>query len=148
MPGDDLAEALRAGVVDAELRAEILPREAPREVATEGCLAMLAQTVVTVEVVDDEAIDAPAQPLAHPGLEHLLPGGVAQAGPVLAHAADGIGPILDRRTVGVLLEKLQGIGDRLGAEHRLVPEVAVELEEPAGPFRAIGVPHQELDVEV
>ena len=100
---------------------------------------MFTQAVVPVEVIDHEPVQPASDSLTHPRLEHRLPGWVAQASPVLVHTADCIGTGLDRRSVGILFEQAQGIGGRSEAERLFIPEVAVELEEAARPFRAVGV---------
>ncbi len=46
------------------------------------------------------------------------------------------------------LEQLQRIGDGAFAELLFVPQIAIELEEPARPFLALRVADQKLDVEV
>src|SRR5687767_13321889 len=96
--------------------------------------AVRAQAVVTVEVVDNEAVDAATDANLRPRLEHVAPLGVIETAPVFLHAANAVVLARPRSAVGVLLEQFHRVLHGPWAKLFLVPEVAVELEEAGRPF--------------
>ena len=82
---------------------------------------MCAKAVVPVKVVDHESVQTLGDAVTNPGLEHRTPVGVVEAGPVLLHATDGVAIVLDRRAVGIFLQKLQRVNDRPRAKEFFLP---------------------------
>ena len=148
MPGADLGELMVGEVIDLKLRLQFPHGKPITKVGAELALAMFAEAVVAVEIIDHEPIHAGADPLANPSLEHGPPVGVVQAGPIFLHAANGIILVGYRGAVGIAFEQLQRIGYRLGAKLRFIPEIVIELEEPARPVVAIEIAYQKFDVEM
>src|SRR5262245_46595739 len=148
VPGHDFPERVPVNVADLEEVPQLLRFVALAEVAAESLLTVLAQAVVTVEIVRDQAIDAALNGGPDPRLEDGLPVRIVQTGPVLLHAADAVAFLSDRRAVGLAFQQLQGVVDGLLAECLLVPQLAVEPEEAGRPLRPGGVADEELDVEV
>src|SRR5262249_43660654 len=148
VPADNLREAVPVEIVYSETLLQLLAREALREVPTKAFLTVLAQAVVAIEVVGDEAIDAALHTGLDPRLEYRSPRGIIEATPVLLHAADAVGAVDDGAAVSVFLEQVARVGYGAFAEALLVPEVAVELEETGWSLWPVGVTDKELDVEV
>src|SRR5205814_647088 len=73
---------------------------------------------------------------------------VTQARGVLAHLPDAVLFGSHRRAVRVLREQVERILHRLRAEFLLVPQFAVELEEPLWAVLSFGFADEERDVEV
>jgi hypothetical protein len=135
-------------VRDAESLAQLVRGEPIREVVAKPRDAEAAEAVMTIQVVANEPIDASTDANLHPCLEHGSPLGVVQTAPVFAHAADLVGIVDNWLAVRAFLEQLDRIGDGPGPQLALVPQVAVELEEPARALGTVRVADEELDVEV
>src|SRR5262245_23617293 len=134
MPIDHFVEFVRLDVADLERYPKVIHRMPPLHVGAELGQAMIAVAVMLVEIVGDVAIHAAVDAALDPGLEHGLPGGIAEAAPVLLHPADAVAVLRDRLAVRAALEELQRIGNRLWSKLLLVPQVAIELEEPRRAF--------------
>ena len=65
-------------------------REALAQIAAKARLAMFAQAIVAVEVVDHVAVDAALDAALGPGLQHGAPVRIVQAGREFPHAADAV----------------------------------------------------------
>src|SRR5262245_56432490 len=109
MPRDDLAEPVAVDVPDSESLLQLLGCESGCQVLAKCRLTMLAEAVVTVEVIGDKAVQTAVHAVLQPGLQYLLPRRIAQAGPIFVHAADRISASGDRRAVRVFLQEFQGI---------------------------------------
>ncbi len=103
---------------------------------------------MAVEVVGDVAVHAALDAALRPRLQHRSPVRVVQARGVLAHLADAVLLRCHRRAVGVPRDQVERVFHRLRAEFLLVPQFAVELEEPSRTVLAFGFADQERDVEV
>jgi len=67
-------------------------------------LAVFAQTVMTVEIVDHEAIDSSFDSVAHPCLEYGAPVWVVKAGPIFLHATNRVAVIGDGAAINIFFQ--------------------------------------------
>src|SRR5436189_4687097 len=139
MPAHDLVELMRVQIRDGESLLQFSGGKSRAQVLAEALHAIRTVAIVPVKVSRNETVHTLLDAEADPGLQHLAPMRVVQARPILAHAANAIVLIRNRFTQPVPLQQFHRVSDRLWAEERFVPLIAIEAEKAAGPLRTFRI---------
>src|SRR2546426_10038413 len=90
--------------------------------------AMWTVAIVSIKIICDKTVHALRDAVADPGLEHLAPVRIVQAGPILAHAANVVVVVSDRFPEFIFFEQLKWVRDGFRAKEFFVPLSAIEPE--------------------
>ena len=121
VPCADFLELMGGQAVDFKLLLQFLCGEVFAKIVSKLLLAMFAQAIMTIKIVDYEPVYACINTVLHPGFEHFVPVGVVEAGPIFLHPSNGISVVRERCPISFFFQQLQGALYRLGAELFFIP---------------------------